>query len=210
MFEIFKLKKFNKKGALELSVNAIVIVVIAMTLLGLGLGFIRGMFTRIGGITEATFEKISEQLSTDLATSEAPLLFSKTRLTIERGGSSLEGIGIRNDGDSTVNYGIRVGTFNCPVGAQVEEDACYDTEDWFEYFKGANQYTIRAAERQVNKVQINIPKKITVGTASKDTPSGLYLLKIMSYTGVWPDDDNCVGANDCDIFGQTELFLTVA
>ena len=72
MFEIFKIKKQNKKAALELSINAIVIVVLAMTLLGLGLGFIRGMFNKINPLTDTTFEKISEQLNTDLATSDAP------------------------------------------------------------------------------------------------------------------------------------------
>ena len=45
----------NKKGALELSINAIVIVILAMTLLGLGLGFVRGMFGKITGISDDTF-----------------------------------------------------------------------------------------------------------------------------------------------------------
>ena len=35
---------FNKRASLEMSIQAIVIVVLAMTLLGLGLGFIKGMF----------------------------------------------------------------------------------------------------------------------------------------------------------------------
>ena len=42
---------FNKKASLEMSIQAIVIVVLAMTLLGLGLGFIRGMFKNIGSTT---------------------------------------------------------------------------------------------------------------------------------------------------------------
>ncbi|MBS3127550.1 hypothetical protein J4410_00200 [Candidatus Woesearchaeota archaeon] len=43
---------WHKKAALELSINAIVIIVLAMTLLGLGLGFIRNQFSEIGDIEE--------------------------------------------------------------------------------------------------------------------------------------------------------------
>ena len=39
----------DKKGALELSINAIVILIIAITMLGLGLGFVRGMFGKASG-----------------------------------------------------------------------------------------------------------------------------------------------------------------
>ena len=33
-----------KKGAFQLSVNAIVVLILAIVLLGLGLGFVKGMF----------------------------------------------------------------------------------------------------------------------------------------------------------------------
>ncbi len=47
----------SKKGSLELSINAIVILVLAITLLGLGLTFIRGLFgkatDKLGGFVDA-------------------------------------------------------------------------------------------------------------------------------------------------------------
>ncbi len=82
----------NRKASLNLSIQAIVIIVLAMTILGLGLGFVRGLFDNIVGISESTFQKITEQLSTDLATSSAPLLFSQTKLNMERGKSDLQGL----------------------------------------------------------------------------------------------------------------------
>ena len=36
---------FSKKAGLQMSINAIVVLVMAMVVLGLGLGFIRGMFS---------------------------------------------------------------------------------------------------------------------------------------------------------------------
>ena len=201
MFNIFNISKPNKKASLNLSINAIVIIVLAMTLMGLGLGFIRGMFGKISGISEATFEKIAEQLNTDLATSEAPLLFSKSRTTMERGATALEGVGVRNDADSSITYGIKIITANCPERKTDPEAECTNVEGWFEYFKGDSQYTLSAAQRQVNKVQINVPRT--------GISTGLYLLKIITYEGIWPAEGECV-EEACLKLGQTEFFLTVA
>jgi hypothetical protein len=64
----------NKKGALELSVNAIVILILAIVMLGLGLGFIRGMF----GQVSTTFE---EQIS---AEPEPAIPYAATPITLSR------------------------------------------------------------------------------------------------------------------------------
>jgi len=201
MFKIFDIKKQNKRGALELSINTIVVIVIAMALLGLGLMFIRGMFDKITGVSDSTFEKISEQLNTDLVTSDAPLIFSKTKITIDRGGNSQEGFGVKNDGDSKISYGVKVGTFSCPELSQSENGDCPDISSWFKYFDGDQQYTISPAERQTGKVQINVPRGAT---------TGLYLLKIIAYEGIFDEASGICPEGSCSVFGQTELFLTVA
>jgi hypothetical protein len=200
------MRRMHKKGALELSINAIVIVILAMTLLGLGLGFVKDLFNKMGAMSDDTFEKMSERLNIDLASGDEDLLFSKTRMTIDRGGSSLEGLAVRNEGDSSLSYGIKIITFSCPSGWEVSstDPTCKETSDWFEYFKGDNQYTVKAADSQVNKMQVNVPKS---------TSTGLYLIKIAVYSGDWPADNNCVSTGvdtGCETVGQTELFLTIS
>lgn len=191
--------KMHKRGALDLSIQTIVIVVIAMTLLGLGLGFVRNIFSNIGDLSESTFQRISEQLSTDLATSEAPLIFSQSRLSLERRASKIEGFGVRNDGNNPVKYGFKVETFSCPDSAKDQAGKCVDVDAWFKYFKGNEQYQLKAAERQVNRVQVDVPS---------DAKTGLYLLKLLAYTGNW--DGTCgTPQSTCQKIGQTELFLTV-
>ena len=196
----------HKRGALDLSIQTIVIVVIAMTLLGLGLGFVRNLFGTITDVSESTFQRISEQLSTDLATSDSPLIFSKSRLTLERRSSSLEGFGVRNSGGNSINYGFRVETFSCPEQKLTPPKACPNVENWFEYFRGANQYHLAAADREVSKVEIHVPS---------DATPGLYLLKLSIYMGTWPQAGDCLGDYNqiqntgCSKIGQTELFLTV-
>ncbi|MBS3118155.1 hypothetical protein J4417_00550 [Candidatus Woesearchaeota archaeon] len=192
----------NKRGTLNISIEAIVIVVIAMTILGLALGFVKGLFGDIIDVSDTAFTKMSEDLTTNLATSDAPLLFSNTKLSIDRGDDSLQGFGVRNDGSSKLSYGVKFETFQCPEDAKEETGSCPDITPWFNYLNGDEQYNVKAAERQTSKVQITVPK-------TGVTP-GLYLLKISAYTGSWPEGGECSGDESCNAFGQTELFLTIA
>ncbi len=54
-----------KKGGMELSINAIVILIIAMVVLGIGILFIRGMFAKA---QTTTFKALSSQETTNPAT----------------------------------------------------------------------------------------------------------------------------------------------
>lgn len=48
----------SKKGSLTLSINAIVIFVLALTLLGLGIPFITGVFDKADDLTRGSFDRI--------------------------------------------------------------------------------------------------------------------------------------------------------
>ena len=52
----------GKKGALELSINAIVVLILAITILGLGIAFIRGQF----GALQKQFQGVSAEVKTEL------------------------------------------------------------------------------------------------------------------------------------------------
>ncbi|MBD3203867.1 hypothetical protein GF327_06210 [Candidatus Woesearchaeota archaeon] len=54
--------KNNKKASLNLSINAIVVLILAITMLGLGLGFMRNMFTNV----QENFEDVSDQVQKDM------------------------------------------------------------------------------------------------------------------------------------------------
>ena len=86
----------QKKGALELSINAIVIIVLAMTLLGLGLGFIRSQFTSIGEIGTGVQEQIKQQILEDLRTGNKKLSFPTSEVHINRRDASVIAMGIKN------------------------------------------------------------------------------------------------------------------
>ena len=72
----------NKKAAISLGVNAIVILIIAVIMLGMILAFLRGTFNKI---TEDLKIKIKEEPTPAPATSSSPISLSREYLTIEQG-----------------------------------------------------------------------------------------------------------------------------
>ena len=53
----------KKKGALELSINTIIIIVIGITLLTLGLVFVKNIFTKLTDISDDTFSQAETEIS---------------------------------------------------------------------------------------------------------------------------------------------------
>ena len=72
----------NKKADLSLSINSIVILILAITMLGLGLTFIRGMFSRVGGNFE---EQASKEPEPSPATDSNPISLSREEVIAGKG-----------------------------------------------------------------------------------------------------------------------------
>jgi len=68
--------RFNKKAALELSITAIVVLIIAITVLGLGIGFIKKQFGAGTQLVEKELSNIKEQLKEQVRTGGELLVFS--------------------------------------------------------------------------------------------------------------------------------------
>ena len=94
----------HKKASLEISVQAIVIVVLAMTLLGLGLGFVRNLFTDISSTTEDVQAQVKQRILDDLITNDKKLSFPKTEIRIDKGEAEVLTVGLRNKQDTPLYY----------------------------------------------------------------------------------------------------------
>src|SRR3990167_5104458 len=66
----------NKKAALELSITAIVVLIIAITVLGLGIGFIKKQFGAGTSLVEKELSNIKDQLKEQVRTGGELLVFS--------------------------------------------------------------------------------------------------------------------------------------
>ena len=74
--------RLNKKASLELSMNSIVILILAIVLLGLGLSFMRNLFENMGS-------KVSEAVDatkiTNPPTDDTPLTLTPPQVSIKKG-----------------------------------------------------------------------------------------------------------------------------
>jgi len=156
----------SRKASLELSIRAIVIVVLAMTIMGLGLGFVRNTFKDIGGLSDDVTEQIRQQILDDLITSDKKVSFPKTELKIDKGGSEVLTVGIRNKDDFSLNYRMEFKAISGPSTINPFDDVQKGKViDWFQF--STTSYELSSADSEVRNVRLSIP------TSSK---SGSYFL----------------------------------
>jgi hypothetical protein len=90
----------NKKAALELSINAIVVLILAITILGLGIGFIRSQFGALGKQFTEVSSEIRSQLIEKIKESGDLLVFNRAELAAGIGKKDVFYIGIKNTGSN--------------------------------------------------------------------------------------------------------------
>ena len=145
----------NKKASLELSIRTIVIVILAMTLLGLGLGFIRNMFTDIGGIREDITEQVRQNIIADLRNNDKKISFPKTEVEIDKGSSEILTVGIRNKEDDTFMYKMGFTPISGPDDLSL-------INNWFQF--GEDKYELSASESDIRNVRLSIPRTAKTGS----------------------------------------------
>ncbi len=86
----------NKKGALELSINAVVVIIIAIVMLGLALTFIRSIFGGVIEQFETVSDEVQKQMEETLRASTKKATLSTTSLDMKPGDSKKIYLGINN------------------------------------------------------------------------------------------------------------------
>ena len=185
---------FNKKASLEISIQAIVIIVLAMTILGLGLGFVKNLFAGIGKTTEQVSEQVRQQLTDQLISGDRKIAFPTTEVAIQKGSSEIFPIGIRNKKPGLLQYTIQFIAKSGPVagsgGAQIAEFGDPNIlNEWFQYSK-QDSYDLAASETRILTVKINVPT-----TFGGEDPTGSYLVTFRIF-----DTGNSQTYEDKDFF----------
>jgi len=176
---------FKKRASLEISIQAIVIIVLAMTLLGLGLGFIRGLFGRTTSLAEDVSEQVRQKILDDLITGDKKVSFPKTDINIDKGGSTILTVGVRNKKDTSLHYKMKFTPISGP------DCAPCSINNWFQFAQD-KVYTLSAAEAEVRNIRLSVPTTIA---------SGSYFL-----TFDIVDDDLPPPSN---IYAQKDFFIVV-
>jgi len=195
--------RFNKKASLELSIQAIVIVVIAFTVLGLGLGFVK---SQIGGLQKTATEvqsKIKEQILEDLRVSGKKVSVT-SEVNLERGKETLENIGIVNTGLTEKTFGIRIGFVKKqnPDGSAGPVGAENNPEEIGFFYSDAVDKRLSPTAGDV------IPMKIS----AKSSAGGNYLYKVDVLAESTPGScaSGTVGAGSgCELYDTRSFFVRV-
>ncbi len=102
----------SKKSSLEMSIKTIVVVVLAMTLMGLGLTFMRGMMKNISSTTDTIQENLKQQILDDLRRGDKRLSFPGNEVKVPVNGESIIAIGVKNTYDKRLKFRIIVADQN--------------------------------------------------------------------------------------------------
>lgn len=86
----------QKKGALQLSINAIVVLILAITMLGLGLGFMRNMFGQTTGQFDEIASDMKNQVVEEIQASGDRLILNKYDITMKKSETKELYFGIKN------------------------------------------------------------------------------------------------------------------
>lgn len=108
----------RKKGAIELSMTTIIVIVIGVALLSLGLMWVRGMFSRVEDLTTKSFEDAERILSGDEDFSGK--ISSSQSLTLKKGEKKVLVVRVRNINSQAGSFGANI--------ALVESESGLDTD----------------------------------------------------------------------------------
>ncbi len=194
----------NKKGDLSLSIQTIVIVVIAFTVLGLGLTFVKEQIGSIGKTAKDVQVEIRSKILDDLRSSGKKLSISE-EIALERNKETIVGIGVVNTGISTKKYGVCIE----PIRKQSLDGTPGTIE---EMKKEVNFFYNAEVEKELSPTQGDV---IAATVSARGTASGNYLYKVNAYSEDTPGacsvpTENCpTPSGGCTLYDTKSFFVKV-
>jgi len=181
-----------------MSIQAIVIIVIALTVLGLGLGFVKGTFKDISETSKGVQAKIKEQILEDLRVSGKKVSIT-SQVNLERGKEALENIGIVNTGLTEKTFGVKI-EFIKKQNPDGTEDQSLEAGNEIIFFY--NNLVEKTLSPTVGDV-------IPITLSAKSSAAGNYLYKVDVLAGTPAAcASGTVGAG-CELYDTRSFFVRV-
>ena len=95
----------KKKGAIELSMTTVIVIVIGVVLLSLGLVWVRNIFSQVGGISDDAFNKANDLIGS-LENVDSLLTIVPDEIDLPQDGDDGVGVVVYNDGDSPITVTV--------------------------------------------------------------------------------------------------------
>ena len=149
------MKRGSKKGAVELSMNTIVIVIIGITLLTLGLRWVFNIFADVEKQRGQMSEAMEQEIRDMFGESDKPLNLLTNSVSVEQGGSYDLAVGIRNIGRETYEFSYTIEVNQDDIPSNVRAD---DVRKWFGYTKG--NFDLKSGELYPDTINIDVPRNV--------------------------------------------------
>ena len=144
----------QKKGAIEMSMNTIIVIVIGVTLLILGLAFVRGIFTKIGGLTEGAFSDAEKEIQQRMSSTDKIYVSGGLNWEIEPGISLPRVVGIQNFDENLESSG--------KFSVEILPTDTTGKKEWFVIAQPGN---IKTGEKASVPVEVKFPKGLPPGNS---------------------------------------------
>ena len=154
----------NKKGAIELSMTTVVVIVLAMSMLILGLVLIRSIFTGATQNVVSINENVKAQID-KLFTSEdqeTVLYLANSMAQISQGQSWGIGFALRNTGGSDKSYIYSVGA-NAPTNCGTTYSTKEAAAKWIVAGSSGSSGTLTSGKTFYGVIRMQIPKDAPIG-----------------------------------------------
>ena len=148
----------SKRGAVELSIGTIVIIVLAMSMLILGIVLVKNIFGGAMDITDMTNEQLKSQVSKMFGEDKPFVMYPDSRqLEMKIGEVSSFGFGIKNLGKagSDTKFSYEVTADDIPRKCEVRGEAIL--RDWVVTGGQSSGIPIAIGEISIGKVTMEIP-----------------------------------------------------
>ena len=145
----------KKRGAIELSMTTIIIVVIGVTMLTLGLRWIGGLFSDIEKQRQQIIEATEQQIREQFGESSDPINLLTKAISVKQGSFTDLGVGIKNTYSETHKFQYTVDLIEPPSGVTTQQLI------WIKWDKTV--LTLSSGELYSDIVSIDPPKKIPIG-----------------------------------------------
>ncbi len=175
---------FGRKGAFQLSMGLVVVIIFSIVLLGLGISWITGTVGNVETLTDQVTDTAKDNLLNDLASGDKKVGITAPGLSTWKPGSSGSfALGVKND--DTINskvFYVVMELYQAPVPVEQVRDKIKITPD---------KFTIRVDPLGADTKSIVIDfteKKLT------EIPEGVYTFSVT----VCKEEENGVGVRDLD------------
>jgi hypothetical protein len=141
---------YSKKGSLNLSINAIVVLILAITMLGLGLTFITKIFGQATGGLGDAFEGIDTQRAEKLKnTCDQEVCLEKAKIELKKGGEADMYILFNNPLSNDVDF-LLTNTIDChELGTGDDSDCGLNDADKVVNMKFDDTITVKKGTQRI-------------------------------------------------------------